>query len=349
MVATFPALRLRRMRRTEPIRRMVRETALAPGDLVYPMFVVHGRSVRREIDSMPGCFHLSPDEAVREAEEALGLGVPAVLLFGIPAILAIPAGYHTMTTQLRQFMVSEDDMLGVAAAYAMPMLVAAIVLVLGAGLFVARDVRGLVASRIASQGFDLAVAGQRAASLAKYLRAADLMPEAEVYSRSADFLFRLEADARGDPFEKIALKELALELNKRYEERNPFNFSAQNRLARAELELGRLGREERLSEAVNRYIRLADALRSYPRMQTIVAAGLILAGEPELGLLYADRAIALETAANSSADAWLARGAALELLGRTTAAIAAFEEVIVRGADSVSEPEAHFRLATIYT
>ena len=85
MVATFPALRLRRMRRTEPIRRMVRETALAPGDLVYPMFVVHGRSVRREIDSMPGCFHLSPDEAVREAEEALGLGVPAVLLFGIPA------------------------------------------------------------------------------------------------------------------------------------------------------------------------------------------------------------------------------------------------------------------------
>ncbi len=85
MVATFPALRLRRMRRTEPIRRMVRETALAPGDLVYPMFVVHGRSVRREIESMPGCFHLSPDEAVREAEEALGLGVPAVLLFGIPA------------------------------------------------------------------------------------------------------------------------------------------------------------------------------------------------------------------------------------------------------------------------
>ena len=85
MVATFPALRMRRMRRTDPIRRMVRETALTPGDLVYPMFVVHGRSVRREIDSMPGCFQLSPDEAVREAEEALGLGVPAVILFGIPA------------------------------------------------------------------------------------------------------------------------------------------------------------------------------------------------------------------------------------------------------------------------
>jgi len=53
----------------------------------------------------------------------------AMILFGIPAILAIPAGYHTMTTQLRQFMVSEDDMLGVAAAYAMPMLVAAVALV----------------------------------------------------------------------------------------------------------------------------------------------------------------------------------------------------------------------------
>ncbi|MEE9285685.1 MAG: porphobilinogen synthase [Dehalococcoidia bacterium] len=85
MAATFPALRMRRMRRTEPIRRLVRETALAPSDLVYPLFVVHGRGVRQEIPTMPGCFHLSPDEAVREAEETLELGVPAVILFGIPA------------------------------------------------------------------------------------------------------------------------------------------------------------------------------------------------------------------------------------------------------------------------
>ena len=84
MVASFPALRMRRMRRSEPIRRMVRETTLSPQDFIYPMFVVPGHSVREEIPSMPGCFHLSVDEAVRESEEVLSLGVPAVLLFGLP-------------------------------------------------------------------------------------------------------------------------------------------------------------------------------------------------------------------------------------------------------------------------
>jgi porphobilinogen synthase len=85
MAATFPVLRMRRLRWSEPVRRLVRETSLAASDFVYPMFVVHGRGVRREIASMPGCFHLSTDELVREAETALGLGVPAVMLFGIPA------------------------------------------------------------------------------------------------------------------------------------------------------------------------------------------------------------------------------------------------------------------------
>jgi porphobilinogen synthase len=84
MVATFPAVRMRRLRKTEPIRRLVRETTLTAGDFVYPMFVVPGRGVREEIATMPGCFHVSADEAVREAEEALGLGVPGVMLFGLP-------------------------------------------------------------------------------------------------------------------------------------------------------------------------------------------------------------------------------------------------------------------------
>ncbi len=85
MVATFPSLRMRRLRKTEPIRRLVRETTLTPGDFVYPMFVVPGRGVREEIATMPGCHHVSADEAVRDAEEALGLGVPGVMLFGLPS------------------------------------------------------------------------------------------------------------------------------------------------------------------------------------------------------------------------------------------------------------------------
>jgi porphobilinogen synthase len=80
----FPTQRLRRMRRTEPLRSLVRETELTPGDLVYPLFVCPGRNVRTEIRSMPGQYNLSVDEAVAEAQEACSLGVPAVILFGIP-------------------------------------------------------------------------------------------------------------------------------------------------------------------------------------------------------------------------------------------------------------------------
>jgi porphobilinogen synthase len=65
---------------------MVRETILDPGDFIYPMFVVHGQEVRREITSMPGINQLSVDQAVVEAQEAVALGVPSVVLFGIPAV-----------------------------------------------------------------------------------------------------------------------------------------------------------------------------------------------------------------------------------------------------------------------
>ena len=81
---TFPANRMRRLRRTEPLRALVRETALEPGDLIYPLFICPGEGVRREIGSMPGVFNLSVDEAVREAEEAAGLGLGGLLLFGLP-------------------------------------------------------------------------------------------------------------------------------------------------------------------------------------------------------------------------------------------------------------------------
>jgi porphobilinogen synthase len=82
---TFPTHRPRRLRTTERLRRMVRETRVSPERLVYPLFVVPGDGVRREIGSLPGCFHLSPDQAAREAREVEGLGIGAVLLFGLPS------------------------------------------------------------------------------------------------------------------------------------------------------------------------------------------------------------------------------------------------------------------------
>ncbi|MGA2641998.1 MAG: porphobilinogen synthase [Spirochaetia bacterium] len=79
------AARPRRLRTLPALRRMVRETSLSPGDLIYPLFAVHGRGVRNPVQSMPGVFQLSVENLAREAREAAGLGIPAVLLFGIPA------------------------------------------------------------------------------------------------------------------------------------------------------------------------------------------------------------------------------------------------------------------------
>ncbi len=81
----FPTLRMRRLRQSETLRRMVRETTLSPDDFIYPLFAVHGNRVRREIEAMPGCYHLSADVLAREAEEVAKLGIPAVILFGLPA------------------------------------------------------------------------------------------------------------------------------------------------------------------------------------------------------------------------------------------------------------------------
>ena len=80
----FPATRMRRLRSTEALRSLVRETRLTPDSLVYPMFICPGSGVRKEVGSMPGVYNLSVDEAVKEAQRTHALGVPAVILFGLP-------------------------------------------------------------------------------------------------------------------------------------------------------------------------------------------------------------------------------------------------------------------------
>jgi porphobilinogen synthase len=80
----FPQSRLRRLRRTETLRALVRETAVEPGDLIYPLFICPGEGVRNPVSSMPGVYNLSIDEAVHEAEEAASLGIAGLLLFGLP-------------------------------------------------------------------------------------------------------------------------------------------------------------------------------------------------------------------------------------------------------------------------
>ena len=81
----FPVTRLRRLRRTEAMRSLVRETHLHPGALIYPLFICPGEGVRKEISSMPGVFNLSIDEAMKEAEACASLGLGGLLLFGLPS------------------------------------------------------------------------------------------------------------------------------------------------------------------------------------------------------------------------------------------------------------------------
>ncbi len=80
----FPQERPRRLRSGERLRAMVRETHVTPAHLIYPLFVVPGAGVRREIPSLPGCFHLSVDEAAQEAREVESLGIGGTILFGLP-------------------------------------------------------------------------------------------------------------------------------------------------------------------------------------------------------------------------------------------------------------------------
>jgi porphobilinogen synthase len=84
-MSNFPLYRPRRLRRTENLRRMVRETRLSADEFIYPLFVVHGQGLKVEIPSMPGNYHWSIDMLPAEAEEIADLGIPAVILFGLPA------------------------------------------------------------------------------------------------------------------------------------------------------------------------------------------------------------------------------------------------------------------------
>ncbi len=81
----FPSCRPRRLRQSDAIRRLVRETRLSPDNLVAPLFVCPGEGVRTEIGAMPGCFHMSADVVVEECRALAALGIPGVILFGLPA------------------------------------------------------------------------------------------------------------------------------------------------------------------------------------------------------------------------------------------------------------------------
>ena len=82
-MSEYPKLRLRRLRKSEALRSLVRENQVDVSDLIYPLFIVEGRGIKKEIDSMPGIFHFSVDKLAKEIEELINLKIPAVILFGV--------------------------------------------------------------------------------------------------------------------------------------------------------------------------------------------------------------------------------------------------------------------------
>src|SRR2546430_12958140 len=83
-MSRFPIRRMRRLRRTAALRRLVQETHIAPAQLVWPLFVCHGEGVRREVPTLPGVYQTSVDELDQDAQRARGLGLGGIILFGIP-------------------------------------------------------------------------------------------------------------------------------------------------------------------------------------------------------------------------------------------------------------------------
>ena len=84
-MSNFPQTRLRRLRESSALRNLAQETRLSINDFIYPIFVTHGRDVKNEIDPMPGMYQLSLDHLISEVGEVASMGIPAVLLFGLPA------------------------------------------------------------------------------------------------------------------------------------------------------------------------------------------------------------------------------------------------------------------------
>jgi len=85
-MSQFPVRRMRRLRRTVALRRLVQETHLVPSQLVWPLFACHGEGVRRAVGALPGVFQTSIDELVKDAERAQRLGLGGIILFGLPAM-----------------------------------------------------------------------------------------------------------------------------------------------------------------------------------------------------------------------------------------------------------------------
>jgi O-antigen ligase/tetratricopeptide (TPR) repeat protein len=314
--------------------------------------------VGRAVEQMAGVAHVS---------DQLTFWVMAGLIVGLAGISARSRGLDPVVSTRPLPTGSRRDRRQRAAASQgvgalLPMGLAALVLLLVIGLFFVRDIRGIAASRAGAQGLSLVNDDRGEEGFKRFERAIELNSDVEWYVSQANTLIRRNAEAPENSAVTVQLYELSLSILEKYEDRDPFAQQTQRNIAQTELSLGRLGQTEMFVRAIERYQRLAEERRSFQTVQALVGDGIVAAGGGfmELGdeetalsytvlaLVYADRAIALETAAQPSPRAWWVRGIANERLGNLNEALSAYLESVSHERGTVYESQSHLGLARVY-
>ena len=229
-----------------------------------------------------------------------------------------------------------------------PLVIAAVVTIAMLGVFIARDVQLLRAGLIAGDGFAEGRAGNPTESANLLQRAYDLAPDVQLYSVKAGETLFLEARAASTDEEALSLYKEALETFVAYEDRDPSAFITQMRVSNAKTELVKLGEEFQLEDLIERTYRVAAAMPAYPAIQALAAQRLLIAGQLDLGLELADRAIAMEAETSPQPLAWLQRGLSLGRQGDVESALESFVIGLERAPTGTYAPSLHRSAAVSY-
>jgi len=217
-------------------------------------------------------------------------------------------------------------------------------------IFVQKDVAVIRAAWLAADGFEQKSDGQASAALNSFEQASDLAPNVERYVIEATELLVQSANQSEDRETSIGLLTEARGLLFEYEKRDPNAWETQLRLAQVTASFVDLGLNELTPEMVARYIRIADLMQPYPEIQALAAEVITIAGEWELGIVMAERAITLGPNGGVLAQAWWARGEALYRLDRSEEARLSFETAIDRDPTAgLYAGRSHRGLALLFT
>ena len=291
----------------------------------------------------------------RAMEQMTGVGrVSDLLLFWVLMGLVFAIGeigrhegnqVPESSVSTRKFRLSNFD-----AKFLVPLAAILIVGLAFAVIFVQKDVKVIRAGWLAAEGFEQKADGHASAAFNSFEQASDLAPDIERYVIEAAELLVQSANESEDRETSIGLLTEARGLLFEYEKRDPNAWQTQLRLAQVTASFVDLGLNELTPEMVARYIRIADLMQPYPEIQALVAEVITIAGEWELGIVVAERAITLGPNVGPLSQAWWARGEALYQLGRSEEARLSFETAIDRDPTAgLYAGRSHRGLALLFT